>query len=353
MKISISIVSLVFLFAICPMTFGTVYEIYHNNIADHSDINTVGSIAWYMNEYGGYNTYKLMSSATYYCDNTLYVSGSSTLRGLSDKSSVIACSANWTSDASDYLIRLNWASQVKELTIDGMWRPRYVIYSSSDEIVADNCIIAKSKKADGCHLILFVGASDIQVTNCMLRRAACDSGEYNFERKADILHVNGCSQIVIGNNDMAYAAAGGISMLYCTVVRCTDNLIHNTGQSRTSGYLGDSITGYHNGLGTTDLNWEILRNDIWNSYNHGIHVSGYGIEIEDNAIWSTTLGAHIYIGDWKTSPDCSADCTVKNNYFDNCPATNTSMWIKQYDSQTVTCSGNTGCTTIVWGPTCN
>jgi hypothetical protein len=92
---------------------------------------------------------------------------------------------------------------------------------------------------------------------------------------------------------------------------------------------GDGITAYHNNSNPFSVNYHIYDNHIWLFYNHGIHVSGDGINIHDNHIDGradhgvvestpeTERFGHsaIWVGDHRPFPggDCSKNVTIANN----------------------------------------
>ena len=137
--------------------FAETYEIPVGSISDHSDASIEGSIAWYMAQYGGSNTYNLSSSATYYCNNTLFVPGSATLGEKSGVSATIRCSNSWVIDGSDVLVILNenWAC-VRDLELHGNWKPKHLVYAGfKTGVSVRSCTVHKSRKVTKAHLIIF------------------------------------------------------------------------------------------------------------------------------------------------------------------------------------------------------
>src|SRR5690606_32933034 len=100
----------------------------------------------------------------------------------------------------------------------------------------------------------------------------------------------------------------------------------------------------------------IAYNTIWNSRNHGIHVSGNGFRIENNTIYNSglkTAASNISLADHKSPYDCSKNSTIKNNILSNCPSLGgPSIKLDHYQPSSVSISGNTGCTTTFYGTTC-
>jgi hypothetical protein len=329
------------------------YDIPHGGISDHSNASTTGSIAWYMSTYGSGNTYNLSSNTTYYCSNTLFVPVSSTLGEKAGVTAVIRCMSGWYVDSSLISLNNNWAC-VRDLELHGDWKPMNLVWTSGKTGVSvRSCTVHKSKKANNAHLIVFYGCNTATITGCLMRRAACNSDENNTGRNASGIYAPNCDSLNITWNNIAVTSTHGVNITSSTDVYVAYNYIHDTGRANgVNGYAGDGITGYHNSLGYTYLNWWIENNDVWGCRNHGIHVSGRDVHVENNDVWSCK-NFNVMLADWRRTPgyDCSSNCTIKNNFM---PSGN-GIRINEYKPNAVAVSGNIGPgSKVQWGSnTCN
>lgn len=339
---------------------GVVYNIpVGTTIVDHSDPTAVGSIAWYFATYGAGNTYNLSSTATYNVYNTLVIPANSTLGEATGVNAMIAAGAAWVVDADPFMVIMNNdGTTIRDINLNGQFRAKQIISGNGHDVSLLGITAQKSQKIHDGHLIVFSTAQNVTITNCLLRRAGCDT-ESGFAREASLIYTRKCDTVTIKNNDMAIAASAGINYTGSTNVTIAGNEISDTGRSDTPLYIADGITSYHSQLGYLYQNVWITDNKIWNCRNHGIHVSGRDIHIENNKIYAcglTTSANSIRLGDQYSPGDCSSNVTIKNNTLSDCPPSGHAIYILgPYKSTTVTISGNTilsGCSTYLSTDTC-
>ena len=345
-------------------TAAVVYHIPNNlGVTDHANPNIPNSIAWYFATYGGGtpsapHIYYLSSNLPYYnIKSKLILPANSTL-GESATSAIISCDASWTTVGTGEAIRLGSNSRLENLQLNVNWKALYGVYSANTtKPTIKNCIIQQTAKANGSACVIFQNCTEARLEESMLRRAGADSDETGFDRRhCYLVTITDGDNIHIYNNDMAVSASGGIGINQTTSVFIAGNKIQDTGRSAIAGAIADGITCYHNQMGTTDRNIWILENTIWNSRNHGIHVSGYGFHIKRNKIYNSGLqtgGSNISVADHKTPKDCSGNIEIMDNNLSSCPANNGKSINRDHYTNPFIISGNTGCNQVFSGSTCN
>jgi len=118
--------------------------------------------------------------------------------------------------------------------------------------------------------------------------------------------------MVFQNNDIAQTLTGGIDITGSTSVQILDSYIADTGLNREyDGPISDGITGYHNLVDAAE-NYVIQGNRIVNAQNHGIHVSGRWIDIQDNIVSNQQLSG-IMVDDWRSPNEFSENVIISNN----------------------------------------
>lgn len=299
-------------------SFGSVFYIPHNGIADHGDASSANSIAWYFQTYGAGNTYVLTTSNTYYnIGSTLTVPDNAILRGNSNwlvKIAALDSVDNMT------LVDLGGGSQLYNLYINGARRPNCLVrISGKNSVTVDRCTMFDSKNdyTSGnpyTMLVFCIDSSDVTVRNCLLRRAGCNPkvNPHSWEGLGYGILSRNCRNMVFQNNDIAQTLTGGIDITGSASVQVLGNYIGDTGLNREyDGPISDGITGYHNLIGA-DENFTIMSNSIVNAQNHGIHVSGRWINIQDNIVSNQQLSG-IMVDDWRSPNEYSENVIVSNN----------------------------------------
>jgi Right handed beta helix region len=133
------------------------------------------------------------------------------------------------------------------------------------------------------------------------------------------LRVRGINFLEVKNNVIEHTLGAGIDFTGSTQVTVVGNTIRFTGQNANYSDTmskADGISGYHATLGNVDQLIVIDNNRISESGNHGVHVSGRGIQVTNNTV-EMSRGHGIYVGDWRDTDggddNCSYDIVVKNN----------------------------------------
>jgi len=139
------------------------------------------------------------------------------------------------------------------------------------------------------------------------------------------IEVQLADNITILWNTIDEVITAGISLNRTTRVDVLGNNVSNV--SRNSEWwnpdtnqipLGDGITGYNNTVGTVhntgERHWNIARNSINNSGNHGVHVSGMTILIEGNSI-ANAQQTDLFLGVTLNSAQTEYECS-ENIYID-------------------------------------
>lgn len=326
------------------------YSIPMGNIADHADASISGSIAWYFATYGGGtaaapHTFYLTSSSTYNTKKAITMPEHARLTEASGVNAAIQCDPlNWN-NAHDRLFVMKEGSYMLHVELRLNWKVKLgILISSADNVKVINVTVHGSKKVSGSTLIYATESSNLEIRDCLLRRAGCEATETNFARTGYLIHLIRGSHIDILNNDMAVSPSSGIGFVQSTFVNIDGNTINDTGRAMQPEYISDGITSYHGGQGSLNRVIFIRNNTIMTSRNHGIHVSGYGISITGNHITGSTH-ANIYIGDQRSPQDCSADVWITGNHFGQ-QGTTYSIWRKPVIASRIYISNNTGSTSL-------
>lgn len=333
------------------------YSIPVGNITDHADASIQGSIAWFLATYGGGtasepHTFYLSSSATYNAKKTITMPANARLTEATGVTAVIQCDpVNWDNAYNKFFI-MEQGSYLLHAELRLNWKPSLGIFiSSANGVKVIDVTVHASKKVDGSCLIYATESSDLEIRDCLLRRAGCESTETNFARTSYLIHLIRGNNIDILNNDMAVSASSGIGFVQSTNIVIDGNTINDTGRALQAGYISDGITSYHGGQGSLNRVVIIRNNTIMTSRNHGIHVSGYGISITGNTITGSSQ-TNIFIGDQRSPQDCSADVWINNNHFGAQGASH-SIWRKPVIANRIYISNNTGSTSVQAAVACN
>lgn len=352
------------LFLFSNNSFGNTYNIPVGTITDHSNPNISGSIADYISTYGTGHVYNLSSDSTYYINNPIYLPASSELT--TNNSATIRATSLLDNQVMVYMDN---GSAVSELELHGARYAANILWAvGKSSISIENCIIHKTKNnyttpnASKPHLINIENSSYALISGNLLRHASCDPNynsdswlwgdQYYTGGKAAGIYAALSDNLTITDNDIGTTLNAGVDISGCgQYVTISGNYIREScqmterfpvpdDQNRPSG--GDGITGYSNNQGYTYLYWTITDNDISYSGNHGIHVSGRKIDIQNNTIYSQYLNA-IRLDD-QNAVDCSSTVTIKYNYVErgDYNANQYSIYYNHYKTGTVAVSYNTG-----------
>lgn len=316
----------------------------HNQISDHSDPCIDGSIANFFEKNGGYKNYQLTSDEIYYLSKQLVLPEGATLtKSSSDITPSIRPNPNnWNledgpaqgeEDAvlNDAMVVMESYSTIRDLTLHGMRAVHMIVKAESvTGITLENNIITSvlneyiesPEVQPNLSLILVTKSNWVTIRNNILRHAGYDpkhGKKVNGNRWAgsgSLIHAPRNTNLVIHDNNMAYALSAGVAFQGTVGASIEGNSIFHTGLNNHYEVnnmrppSGDGLTAYANDLGV-DLNYYILNNVIKFYHNHGIHVSGQDILIQENEIHSGAYNA-IRISD-RYREDCSNNNLVRSN----------------------------------------
>jgi parallel beta-helix repeat protein len=307
----------------------SIYYISENGIADHSNASTANSIAWYFKTYGSGNTYVLNTTDTAYTiSSTITVPGNAVLMG---KDSIGHYTILASSDLDlKTMMTVGNGSTLQYLTIDGNREASAVLsISGRDNDTLKNCIIQNSKNdftsANYTYTLLVNAQSttNLVIENCTLNNAGANpklNASTQLSKGYAIVMWNAVNA-KIRNNVISSTLTCGIDFTGASTVSIIGNKISDTGLNYYStGPIADALTAYHNWNSTASENFTIYNNVITGANNHGIHVSGDGIDIENNTIMDYYLSG-IMVDDWRSKTnggglhdnEYSQNVTIKNN----------------------------------------
>lgn len=308
----------------------STYYISQGGIIDHADPNTKYSIAWYFKTYGRGKTYILVSSdAKYSVNEALNIPVNSTLRGY--KQSGISCISATDSLDSKTMISVGDSSCIKYLTLDGNREASTVVSAIGKNITIRKCTVMNSKNdfnADPSSspytiLVNATNSKNLLIDSCQLKRAGADPKVNAMTQlsKGYAIIAWRTSNSVIQNNTISSTLTCGIDITGSSEVLIQKNKISDTGLNYFStGPVADGITGYHNWISSNE-DFTITDNVITGANNHGIHVSGCGLTIENNKISDYYLSG-IMVDDWRSitnggsgkSNEFSQNVVIKDNW---------------------------------------
>lgn len=327
------------LFAASPksktiITDNNTYYIPESGIADHSNPSIQNSIAWYFKTYGVGKTYLLNSSGVNYnINSTITVPTNSVFKG-KDALGSYSIKASTGLDKKGMIV-LGSGCTLQYLNMDGN-REAGTVVSAANSTGATilNCTIKNSKNdyvaTDGNAYTLLINANsntNFSIDGCVLENAGTNpklNSATNQSNGYAILMWSAINSRVT-NCDISYTSTCGIGFTGSSIVSIIGNNITKTGLNRESGGpLADALTAYHNWNNNTDENFTIKDNTISFAGNHGIHVSGKGIDIQNNTISNQQLSA-IMVDDWRSKingggendNEFSENVTIKDNKCDD------------------------------------
>ncbi|HBG28570.1 MAG: hypothetical protein A2Y10_19995 [Planctomycetes bacterium GWF2_41_51] len=357
--ISVLIITLVLLTG--TQLNGATYDIPHNGISDHSSSAITGSIAWYFATYpSSGNVFNLTSNADYYISQPLTMPAGVTLNDSAGNARIVA--DDGLND--NVMIFFNNNCTITNLELFANRKARFCLHGNGKSgLWLENCTLHQTKNDytsgdPSPHLIYMPNNANSAIVNNLLRRAGCDPklNGANWGGEASLIYATFNNILALNDNDAAYALAAGFQIFGSANVGITGNIIQHTGLNwdylaDPSGHVADGITSYHSPGGGGP--YTARSNTIRYYRNHGIHLAGDTVKIENNNIYS---GWHcaIYLGDQKSPHECSVNCRITGNYLKNGsqPTTNECIHLNYVDRATLTISGNTGDGTIYWGPDC-
>jgi hypothetical protein len=339
---------IILLFSLSFHAAAKIYFIQHGGIADHSDGFVTGSIANYFYKHGENNTYVLNSDANYYLDKKIVVPADSVLIGnffIDISPSIRANPSTWitpgggqgttTTIFKDAMIEMKSGSKIMFLTLHGMRAVHIIVKAANVENITIeyttisgvmNDYISTPAVNPNLSLIVVSDSNWIHINHNLLRYAGYDphhGGKVNgnsWPGSGSLIHAVRNTNLVIHDNDLAYALSAGVAFQGTLGASIQRNIIQQTGLNRRyadgSGIefpCGDGLTAYSNDQGV-DSNYYLIRNVIRDYLNHGIHVSGKDILIQENRIYGG-FGNGIRISD-RFGMDCSGNIVIRWNEID-------------------------------------
>ena len=336
------------LFGISFHVAAETYFIQHGGIADHSDAFVEGSIARYFYEHGENNTYVLNSDAIYYLDKKIVLPANSVLIGnfyIDIAPSIRANPATWITPGvgqgtpytiyKDAMIEMNSGSKIAFLTLHGMRAVHMIVKANNVENITIeyttisgvmNDYISSPTVEPNLSLIAITDSNWIHINHNLLRYAGYDphhGGKVNgnsWGGSGSLIHAVRNTNLVIHDNDLAYALCAGVAFQGTLGASIQRNIIQHTGLnneysdgSGASFYSGDALSAYSNDQ-AVDLNYYLNGNVIRHYLNHGVHVSGKDILIQGNSIYGGLFNG-IRISD-RFGMDCSENLVIRWNKVD-------------------------------------
>jgi hypothetical protein len=338
---------------ILPITYS--YEVFNNEFnkqlaIDHSDKNDPRSIQYLLNIANPGEEVVLMSDNTYRISDRLIIPNFVSLRGkhkdgVSWENQRISVSDNFPIDRS--MILLKSEASIVGVHLDGnntAWRIIKLQEHGQNYAIIDNTI--ENTENDlydyqgfnsvlggaftHVDLIFARNSNNIEISGNNLYRAGLKSliGKENNPKDWEAIGAGvsalACKHLIIKNNTISKTVTAGITIQGSEIVLIDNNDIEFTGRNiewfeQNFGLLlGDGITGYHNNamhaqpdLWNEELNWTISNNNISNSGNHGMHLGGKAISLDNNFI-DTSRQTGIYWGDFRQPNECLLDVEIND-----------------------------------------
>jgi hypothetical protein len=345
----------------------TVCEINAGDADDHADDDTPGSIAWYFRRFGEGYTYALRSGI-FAISAGIEVPRYATLMALDEHATRIFPTAGSAFPAEKWpMIRLTDYSTLSAIHADGDSMPAMIVDARGTiSATISDCTLRESRgsvvTAD-LSAGLSIRSSTISYAGIRSNRAL--PTENGTGHGINCFH---CFDFEVKDSAVNYTRTAGIYMagtLGAVIARnqifqTSWNMLvseHATDPAKKGWSAGDGITAYHNNSNPYPVSYNIYENRIWLFHNHGIHVSGDGINIHDNYVDGhndqTAAFGHsaVWVGDHRPFPggECSKHITIANNELYRGRSTLSPDWTREigmenYQASTYQRSGNTGWT---------
>lgn len=326
------------------------YNISKGSISDHGNPNTTNSIAWYFKTKGSNHTYNLTTSGTYTIKTGLTVPSGATLK---DSTSSTLKAASNLSDKT--MIRMSNNSRLYKLNIDGGFHPRTIIWASGkSNVKIDECTVKNTKNNyssslnRSVRLIDLGSSSSSRVHRCSLYNAGYPK-QNSWSGTGYGVYARNASNIQVQyNSRISHVLSAGVDITNVINSTVRNNTIYETGKnySAGSGSAADSITGYHHSISdSTKLNMDVLDNYLYDADNHGVHVSGRDLVLDDNTVQDQRQRG-LAVWDWRTpGRDWSSEVTFKDNTTETGNGGSSStqkqpMFIDYYYTGSLTNTGN-------------
>ncbi len=315
-----------------------------------------------------------LRDADYVCENTLVVPEGVTLESRSTEESRRGRIIAGTSFPSNNpLILLQRNSSLKSVVVNGAFRPRILVQVRPDTTnsmvinrdgfendvygmqITNNLIMNAYNGSRNYPLPQMGGDQRIDLAGLYIKAAGDrglvkrinianniiksigfkSSGSHqgkahplDWPARAHAIWMRGALEVHIRENTLSHTLGGGVNFGGCRDVVVEGNTIQYTGLARlydeNANYVSDGITAYKNRSSIYGWiyswrrpeNFVIVGNQIINSHNNGIHVSGNLITIEDNVVRGQRYRG-IYYGHWneggRIAEDPMVNTTIKDN----------------------------------------
>ncbi len=315
-----------------------------------------------------------LRDATYICNDTLVVPEGVTLQSRSsepDRRGQIVAGVSFPSNSP--LILLQRDSSLKNVIVNGAFRPRILVQVRPDTKnsmvinrdgfendvygmqITNNLIINAYngsrnyplpqmngdqridlagiyiKAAGSRGLVKRINIANNVIKNIGFKSSGSNQGKAHpseWPARAHAIWMRGVLEVHIRGNTLSHTLGGGVNFGGCRDVVVEENIIRHTGLARlydvNADYVSDGITAYKNR--SSIYGWiysyrrperfVIVGNEVTNSHNNGIHVSGNSLIIEDNIVRGQRYRG-IYYGHWneggRITEDPMNNTSFKNN----------------------------------------
>jgi len=180
------------------------------------------------------------------------------------------------------------------------------------------------------HLVFLDHCQGALVYKNIMRRAGCEPklNQSQWMGISAAIYAPHNTDLRVDSNDIAQTLSAGVDFTKTFGAVITNNVIHETGlnatyalcthdscngaNDNTHGYIADGVTAYHNGHGETNQTISVTWNEIFQYHNHGIHLSGFDLDVEHNYVHDGAYNA-IRIADQRLPPDCSSYFSIRYN----------------------------------------
>jgi hypothetical protein len=332
------------------------------NITNHADAAIQGSIAWHFAQYGAEHTYVLVTQVDYAnpgqtiytVDSTLTIPASATLTTgrwqarlapqppacVVDLQRTVQLRA--TSGLDDrQMIEADNYSTLENLDLHGNDTAGVIVRGMHKiGITISRCTIHDTKNdytselIGGAyhprpHLVYLDSCSHATLTGSTFRRAGCEPklNATQWIGGSAAIYAPDNEMLRVESNDIASTLSAGIDFTGTVRAVISGNVIQKIGLNAlspdcvhpscagmppTSDAIADGITAYHNLNGFTYQDIVVRQNHIFDYHNHGIHLSGRDVYVEDNYVHDGKQNA-IRIADQRSPADCASHFFIRNN----------------------------------------
>ena len=360
--------------------FAEVVHIVHSGVEDHADPATTGSIAHAMATHGADNIYILRNTdRDFPISSPLKLPDGCTLSSENGETRIVASAAM---DDQPMIVMGN-GCVVERLTLDAARHARNCIQArtnhdigvlyctlgnTKNDYAVDTSGTVRTGKQSNPHIIHLDTCRNIRVENCVIENAGCNPKLTGFDSSANGVYAPNARHLQVLHCRVSQTLGANILLSRAFGVLIDDNVLRFSGQIANdldgdgfpdsdfvtkaargdarlkpdgiADYNQDCIIGYHN---SPPLEFVTVTNNTLTSYtNHGIHLSGRHIRIENNTIYDGNY-CGIRIDDQQPNPECSSDITISGNSVANGHVTTNThdpIFVSHYRKGTVRVSNN-------------